>query len=168
MAFKTKKSGFTLIELVMVMVIIAVLAAINLPKYISLNTTAMDKVDNYTISALNIALKQKYLENIVNGSSPENAHYTQSDFFSLLNNTPYQVVSSFNANTQDNKTWRIVHDDASDVYNICCPHFNGWTSTTGFYYNLKANGGRGCVWVYYSGDTLQPKGTLVYYAAPGH
>ena len=64
-----RDQGFTLIELVMVIVILGVLAATAVPKYVSIKTEASDASAKGITSALRGAVSVLYSENLIKGNN---------------------------------------------------------------------------------------------------
>ncbi|MBI5078918.1 type II secretion system protein [Candidatus Saganbacteria bacterium] len=62
---KSKKGGFTLIELVLVMIILAIVAASFLARFVDLSGLAKDAVEKYVIAAVKQGIINTYLESIV-------------------------------------------------------------------------------------------------------
>ena len=74
---KTKQLGFTLIELVIVIVILGILAAIAIPKYVDLSTTATDAAKLSMAGAVKSALAISIAENKTYPTSEELAANVQ-------------------------------------------------------------------------------------------
>lgn len=124
---KFLSSGFTIIEVVMVIVIIAILASIILPKANSyFKKKAIEVQENYIMGALNTAIKTKYLENISNGIAPDFAWpcVVNPDPFTLLQNPPPCISDQeWSADSQNNVHWRTYWTGSG--WAIGCPHYNG-------------------------------------------
>lgn len=60
---KTKKGGFTLVELVIVILVIAILAAILIPTFVSLTKKAKMSADEQIVAGINIALTAEEISN---------------------------------------------------------------------------------------------------------
>lgn len=134
---RMNKKGFTLIELVMVIVIIGILAAVAVPRFVSLRRDALRATCQSDVGAIRSALTTWYAQFNLNNSCP---------YANTCNNTSgYPLVaqlsnstSSFGANyfaegrlpkTTDitntsGGTWGDYYDDGTGVLNIdtaCTP-----------------------------------------------
>ena len=110
---KNKKS-FTLIELLIVMLIIGIIAVVAIPLYINLKRQAAIAQENYTISSLQIALRNAYLQyKITNPNATEDEvwHYVMGikNPFTLLTNPPPNREISDMFPGSDGVTWGYWH-----------------------------------------------------------
>jgi type IV pilus assembly protein PilA len=69
---KSSGNGFTLIELIMVMVICGVLAAVAVPKFISFRQEAILAAEKQVVSNLKIGINSYYIESVTRGRTPLN------------------------------------------------------------------------------------------------
>ncbi|MGA1867683.1 MAG: pilin [bacterium] len=79
----TNNKGFTLIELIMVIVVLAILAATAVPKYFSLKTDAQEAVADGITANLRGAVTILYSKNLIGGTNGE--AYNMLDVMSSSN-----------------------------------------------------------------------------------
>ena len=122
----TSRNGFTLIELIIVMVILGIMAAVAVPRYLDSIANAEESAEDAVISAIRNGLKQ-----YANNSLVDNGRATwPTDPFSALSEKPAGHTNDGDlANTDgewtfiDNMdgTGRITHQRASALWCVICP-----------------------------------------------
>lgn len=127
------KKGFTLIELVIVIIILGILAAIILPKFVNFKTRAIDRSEDAIAGNLNSAVKTFQMSYIVAGGDPSS--YPIINPFSLLVQSP--PFMDWVDGSPDGLHWRVYNDNPwYTTWYILCPHYDGTGPAT------SANHGR--------------------------
>lgn len=131
MSFMKSIKGFTLIELVMVIVILGIIASVVLPKFVNFKTQAIERQEDAVIGALNTAIKITLTSYITAGGDPT----------AFIANNPFNFLAQAPANSTltaaevtlvpDGTTWRIWLNAGTNVHIIYCPHWDG-PATGGF------------------------------------
>ena len=99
------KKGFTLIELVMVIVIIAILAAIAIPKFIDLRNQAKQAACNGNVATIRSAVAAYYAKTATEGTADFPSRLTlgtfEHNYFAdgSLPSCPFGTAYSYNSST---------------------------------------------------------------------
>ena len=115
---KDNQRGFTLIELIMVMVILGILAAVAVPKFFDFATTAHTKNKDAVIGSVKVGLNNYAANTLLTGGTRTYPQAGSLAFTSILDETPdnWSIVSSAGDDTiryaGDNTDW--VYDTVAD------------------------------------------------------
>ena len=123
-----KKKAFTLVELIVVVAILGILAAMVLPRFISISSHAIDSKEDAILGALKDAVTHKYLLNVTNDIAPVNAWPTVNPLTLLQQAPPNRLwAGGEGAGSNDDITWRAINaqpDYGHPEWWIHCPHWD--------------------------------------------
>ena len=142
-----KNKGFTLIELVMVIVILGTLAAIAMPKYVDMRDEALRASAKATINSIRSAIAIQYAKNALNGSAtfPSTSELTATGSSSIfveghMPNSPIDNANSVKEVNSDPITSADVDNTTAYLYN---------PATGEIRYNNDGDDGTGTHWYQY-------------------
>lgn len=129
-----KKSGFTLIELVMVIIILGIFSSIMLPKFLNFKAKAQINSDEAVMGALRVAVQTVHLSYVTHGmedSWPGLAGWNDCPLSYLSPIPPFEQIGFNQAITSNSVMWHLIcRGDWNYTWEILCPHFQG-SYTTG-------------------------------------
>lgn len=98
-----KEEGFTLIEIIAVLVILGILAAVAVPKFFDLQTRAKEKAVASAVAELKVRVNQHFASDLLDGMNPASIEYTATSVgtnvgadFNITGWTPSTVDIDFN------------------------------------------------------------------------
>jgi MSHA pilin protein MshA len=117
-----RQNAFTIVELVMVIVIIGLLAAVVIPKYGDIRTEAQDAAEEGTVAAVRTGIKLAHMTNLAQGSDTYPAALDAaavgvgSEANKLFTNVLEDGIADANWSKNDATTYEYVPTGNTYVY----------------------------------------------------
>jgi MSHA pilin protein MshA len=115
---KNREQGFTLIEIIAVLILLGILAAMATPKFLSLRTDAKVRVADGAVAAAQSQLSMAYAVGVLKGYNSTEWSDKWSNAQAVCNEVAYDAPSreQFNATCTETGTWYNSTVDINATY----------------------------------------------------
>ena len=131
---KNNKNGFTLIELIMVMIILGVLSAVAIPRYLETISNAEEAAEDAVISNIGVALENYAIHKLVKGGR---GIWPDNPFDALV--TKPQTYSLDGTPCDEDNEWTYVVDASDGQFTGYISHQRADNSRYQWSYNNSNN-----------------------------
>ena len=153
------KKGFTLIELIMVMIILGILSAVAIPRYLETIQKSEIAAQDAIIGKITVALENYAQHQMIT----EGRRVWPSNPFEALDTTPQSYTEDGTASDTDNE-WTFVEEAAGD-YTGRITHQRADNTRWEWSYNSGVNSGTDddAIGIVYARSELGTRGTVALY-----